>query len=332
MLILNRFARPLFINLNNHRMRNQLFTLLLALAGIFNLHAQQKNIKFGSSQKDPIQLKNIESWFAYIPSQSIDIEENKILSMKGFLMMRFETPNMLYRLFIEDLKATGKIKEAEAAFPDTNIWFSGMAPYKQYYFQHPAYNKYPVLGISKEKINMFCNWLNEKIKTVMPKSWDGKKVSFRLPTENEWMVAALGGNSRSEYAWDGNVLQKVWYNTKAQDHKLQGRYMANFCQIDDAQITRDANGDMMVVENVRKQVAGSLMDEVSFTAPVLHYWPNNYGLYNMCGNVREFVQENGFTKGGSWMDPGADLRIRSRNTFKKEGFPCEGFRLVAEVE
>jgi formylglycine-generating enzyme len=307
------------------------FFILALTFGAIHLTAQTNKIKFGT-QKDPVQLKNIESWFSYIPAQSVEIEENKIISTKEFFIMRFETPNMLYRLFIQDLKASGKIKEAETAYPDTNIWFSGMEPYKQYYFQHPAYNEYPVLGVSKEKIAMFYQWLNEKIKTVMPKKWKGKTVTFRLPTENEWMVAARGGMNRTEYAWEGNVLQKVWYNTKPNERKSQGKYMANFCQIDDAHITRDANGEMTVIENYRNQIAGSLMDEVSFTSPILHYWPNNYGLYNMCGNVREFVQEDGFTKGGSWMDPGADLRIRCRNTYKREGFPCEGFRLVAEVE
>jgi formylglycine-generating enzyme len=312
-------------------MRNYSFVILLFTVGIIQLQAQPKHVKFGSS-KHPVQLKNIESWFSYVPSQSIEIEENKVLSMKGFYIMRFETPNMLYRLFIQDLASSGKIKEATTAYPDTNIWFSEMDPYKQYYFQHRAYNEYPVLGVSKQKIDMFCQWLNEKITTFIPTSWRTKKVTFRLPTENEWMVAALGGSSISEYAWEGNVLQKVWHNTKPNERRLQGKYLANFCQIDDAQITRDGNGNITVVEYARGQVAGSLMDEVSFTAPVLHYWPNAYGLYNMCGNVREFVQEDGFTKGGSWMDPGADLRIRSRNTFKKAGFPCEGFRLVAEVE
>jgi sulfatase modifying factor 1 len=305
--------------------------IILLMVGLCQLQAQSPKIKFGSS-KDPIQLKNIESWFSYIPAQSVEIDDNKTVTTKGFLMMRFETPNMLYRLFIDNLKTNGKINEVQAAYPDTNIWFSGMEPYKQYYFQHPAYNEYPLLGVSKEKIALFCNWLNEKIKTVMPKNWQGKKVTFRLPTENEWMVAAKGGLSRNEYAWEGNVLQKIWYNTKPNERKSQGKYMANFCQIDDAHITRDSNGDMTVVENYRNQIAGSLMDEVSFTSPILHYWPNNYGLYNMCGNVREFVGEDGFTKGGSWMDPGADLRIRCRNTYKKVGFPCEGFRLVAEVE
>ena len=71
---------------------------------------------------------------------------------------------------------------------------------------------------------------------------------------------------------------------------------------------------------------------VDITAPVNNYWPNAYGLYCMTGNVREMVQEEGFTKGGSWLDPGGECMIDFRNTYQKEGAPCEGFRIIAVVE
>jgi hypothetical protein len=51
----------------------------------------------------------------------------------------------------------------------------------------------------------------------------------------------------------------------------------------------------------------------------------------MTGNVREMVQEEGFTKGGSWFDPGGECTIEFRNTYHKEGYPCEGFRIIAVV-
>ena len=69
-----------------------------------------------------------------------------------------------------------------------------------------------------------------------------------------------------------------------------------------------------------------------FHRPVICYWPNAYGIFCMTGNVREMVQEEGFSKGGGWIDPGGECMIDFRNTYQREGFPCEGFRLVAEVE
>lgn len=308
------------------------FIIPVLLCGAMSLQAQSKHIKFTSNKKAPVNLEHIESWFTYVPSTTYKAEDERTISAKGFFMMRFETPNMLYRLFVNDLKASGKLVELEKALPDTNSWFSGLDPYKEYYFRHPAYDKFPVVQVSREGVKLFCDWLNEKIKTVSLKTWKNKKVTFRLPTEIEWMVAAAGDNPEAIYAWKGNYLRNRDAYGKKNLGGFTGDYHANFCTINDNQVARNEKGELMITDESRNQMTGGLMDNVFITAPVLSYWENGYGLFNMCGNVREMVQEEGFTKGGGWIDPGADLRIVARNTFQKEGFPCEGFRLVAEVE
>ncbi|MDR1793190.1 MAG: SUMF1/EgtB/PvdO family nonheme iron enzyme [Bacteroidales bacterium] len=216
-----------------------------------------------------------------------------------------------------------------AALPDTTVWRDRLAAREdlvEYYLRYPAYATYPVVGISWEQATRYCAWrtdrVNENIlierglavKTAepTPENYFNTKAyyvyptyefssdkrlqyistgeernaqmedgillpNYRLPTEAEWEYAALGliGNTLDErvlerrtYPWNGQV-------TRTDDKKYMGEFVANL---------RRGRGDYM-------GTAGHLNDAGSYTVPVVYYWPNDYGLYNMAGNVAEWVMD-----------------------------------------
>ncbi len=217
------------------------------------------------------------------------------------------------------------------ALPDTLVWRSKLGynePYVDYYLRHPAYRDYPVVGISWKQAAEFCLWrtdrVNEQIlvreglydhnpnqiaddnfntdaylwgryegakrKDGLP--WKGPNSpgyrnvkmedgillpKYRLPTEAEWEYAAYGliGNSlgenvieRRQWPWNGHAVRNP-------EQEYIGEMLANF---------KRGRGDNM-------GVAGKLNDNADVTAPIYSYWPNDYGLYNMAGNVSEWVMD-----------------------------------------
>tara|TARA_B100000767_G_scaffold195142_1_gene182177 strand:- start:2 stop:1606 length:1605 start_codon:yes stop_codon:yes gene_type:complete len=204
-------------------------------------------------------------------------------------------------------------------------------PFVKQYLRYPAYKNYPVVGVSWQQATDYCAWrtdrVNERIlidngilqedmeqmddnvfttqaylsgqyegiirrnpRNLTNKNYGSGEESriikmedglllpnYRLPTETEWEFAALGyvGNTQEEntnerklYPWNGSSLRNG-------NSKNQGEIMANF---------KRGRGDNM-------GVAGNLNDNADITAPVRSYWPNDYGLYNMVGNVSEWVMD-----------------------------------------
>ena len=237
--------------------------------------------------------------------------------VKGSFLFAAETEvtNGQYLLFLNDQYRKHGAECYSSLLPDTSAWLSPgtyCEPYSQYYFRHPAYREYPVVNVSKRQAEAFCEWMEVQLNEQFEKLTNQPIVSVdvRLPSDQEWQEAARGGNQYAIFPWPGSGMRNT-----TQKHK--GRFMANFSR---------GRGDYM-------GVAGILNDGADITAPVRSYWPNQFGLYNLSGNVAEMLQEEGRTRGGSWSSRAPYLEISGVDPF--EGFskpsPEIGFRYFVEV-
>ena len=145
-------------------------------------------------------------------------------------------------------------------YPDTTAWINDFdnaynEPYTRLYFSHAGYNNYPVVGVSWEQANAFSNWRTDFLRRSLGK--EGVYVEpYRLPTEAEWEYAARAGNSESSYPWEETL-----------PYDERGCFYANFKPMD---------GDFV-------------RDGHVITSPVGTFSPNDFGLYDMAGNVSEWT-------------------------------------------
>ncbi len=151
-------------------------------------------------------------------------------------------------------------KDEVAIFPDTMAWirdfsYSYNEPMTRNYFWHPAFDDYPVVGVNWKQAKAFCHWRT--------KLWNEGKgdepntEQFRLPTESEWEYAARGGRDLAPYPWGGYYIRNA-----------KGCLLANF-----------------------KPGRGNYPEDGGFyTVRADAYFANDYGLYNMAGNVSEWTE------------------------------------------
>lgn len=238
-------------------------------------------------------------------------DQGKRITIPSFYMSKFEVTNQQYQQFYEEMASQFSESEKDLFACDTTGWQQIMRycePMVNYYYQHPAYKAFPLVNVNYEGAVKYCEWLQKKIQFDNP----AFTIEVQLPEKNQWIWAAQGGRSNAMYPWGNYYLRNK-----------KGEFLCNFKKLGDQSITRDKKtGKPIVSEN-----SFGMQDAAFFTATVKSYYPNDFGLYNICGNVAEMINEKGIAMGGSWNDYGGDVHIKSEASYNKAS-PTVGFRPI----
>jgi formylglycine-generating enzyme len=226
------------------------------------------------------------------------------------------------------------IKKAIPVMADSLCWIRDFAysynePMAKKYNNHPAFGNYPVVGVSWKQATAFCEWRTHYLNSYLEGKKRGAETDFRLPTEAQWEYAARGGRSQASYPWGGYYLRNK-----------KGCLLANF-----------------------KPGRGNYPEDGGFyTVRADAYWPNDFGLYNMAGNVAEWTSslyyEGAYNfqhdmnpdirynakdsdkprdkrkviRGGSWKDVGNRLQCGTRDyEYQDTSKSYIGFRCVIDL-
>ena len=249
-----------------------------------------------------LEDKSTSKLYIHVPAGTLNGTE-----VKEFYISKIEITNKQYRDFLKSMYDSHRYDRWRDARVDTGQWRTYLTyndPYANHYFQHPAYDDYPVVNISQRGAQLYCEWLTENYNKTAK-----QKVEFRLPTEAEWMWAAKGGEPSAIYPWEGNSLT---YDKKGKYH---GADLANYKHYNALALTVDKE-----------------TGKVDLTAPSFSYLGNKYGAFNMAGNVAEMTTDPSFTKGGGWATEADMLKIGSRAEYDGKPNPNVGFRPVVVLK
>lgn len=221
----------------------------------------------------------------------------------------------------EFLAAMGS--DSEAYIPDSTSWMklgTWMDPLTDSYYNHPAFHSYPIVGITHESAIAYCTWLTQEYRRMYPEL----SITFRLPTEEEWMEAGYAGDSTALIPITGKEKSRIRGNGSVRPRDLRKRF--NLCYSDP--LCMEYTGDNEF--KIEQGCPGYRLDGYTFTAPVNSFPASKLGLYHLGGNAAEMVQEAGVSKGGSWYDYPYSIRLEKKGTYDGPDAKV-GFRVFAEL-
>lgn len=266
----------------------------------------------------------------------------RTVSIQSFYMDETEIANIHYLEYLNAIQKDSSEEVYARALPDTNVWKHPLSyndPYVTQYLRFPGFRYYPVVGVSWVQASDYSLWRTNAVNANLAgKAGDGGKKkgfslrrkkkeeavaeaeapaannsqttyalesgnilpNYRLPSEAEWEYAAkaligtqyVDENQSNQriYPWDGSSTRN------AKRGRKQGQMLANF---------KRGRGDYA-------GIAGKSNDGAIITSEIYSYPPNDFGLYNMAGNVNEWVYDV--------YRPLSHLDVNDLNPLRRDGY------------
>nr|WP_294859166.1 SUMF1/EgtB/PvdO family nonheme iron enzyme [uncultured Fluviicola sp.] len=229
------------------------------------------------------------------------LESNMIRVSGNIYMDKYEVTNGDYNKFLNNLNLSGQNELYQTVLYDSTQWIKGKYaaefnnPMMDMYHWHPAYSNYPVVCISYEGAEAYCEWLTKQYNLQRKRAYT--QVVFRLPTEQEWRTAAGSGNTKAITPFPNNQIQ---------------------------------NDKKCYLGNIRTSQERFFDDGGFHQVKVYSYEPNKMGFFNTLGNVSEMTGKKGTALGGSWFNLFEECTFDKTQTYSNPD-PTVGFRVVMEI-
>ncbi len=222
-----------------------------------------------------------------------------------------EIANIDYKEFLKGIeKEYGKNSlEYQKLLPDTNVWISVMSynePFVKYYFRHPAYDHYPVVGVSFEQAKTYCIWRSKTANLLyylksnkIRYSPDSSYANIDIPEIYRYSLPTKAILEEVEaIRMEESVITKIKKNNTA---------AYNY------EIPNDTN----------------FFNPATVTSLTFGFYPNKLGMYNTLGNVAEMTNIKGIAKGGGYIHTKKEIESGKDFPYSKPE-RWLGFRCVCE--
>ncbi len=270
--------------------------------------------------------------------EDITYEWNNIprrVTVSSFYMDETEVANIDYREYLYWVRRVWGESYPEVlanALPDTLVWREELSynePFVETYFRHPAYDDYPLVGVTWSQANEYAKWRTDRVNEMILIERGILNPNTEQKDEDNFHTQAYfagqyqgnvrknlrdlqTGGERSVRFDDGILLPSYRLPSEAEWEYAALAMIGNQASPDDERYTdrrafpwngytvryqkRDKYQGLFLANFKRGEgdymgLSGKLNDGAHITAPVRTFMPNDFGLYHMAGNVSEWTRD-----------------------------------------